>query len=595
MTVAEQAVSTRRGDDLFDVASLLRDTGQASYCWDIATDELVWSENFADLVGIRNGMPIGSGRSFETLLSGDGGESRFGIVFAGADGSPRATGERTAYQCCYAIAAEHSRNGEEVWLEDTGIWHADARGRPVRAQGVVRVISERRKREETLRRKSDFDDLTGLPNRRYLEMKIGEAAQACLAEGEEAAFVLVEISHLDTVNDIYGFVSGDEVLEKAGRRLETMLRGTDLVGRFSGARFGLILQRCKVEEIYPAMQRFAGVLEHEILQASAGPVALQPILGGCSIPRHAHDARGAIACATEALREARRDPTARFNVYEPNEVQNRARDRDRDTVRQLIEAFERGSIRLAFQPVVHAHSRAVAFHEALLRVENSNGEIIDAGSFMPLAEGLGFIGLLDGAAAEMAIDKLRHHEDAVISVNVSNETIEDRQWLSRLASLLASAGGVGERLIVEITESHVAADLGESRKLVHLLKDMGCRIAIDDFGAGYTSFANLRALPVDIIKIDGSFARDLTTSEANRVFIQSLVTLARSCGAKTVVEWVDTKDDAELLLDWGVDFFQGNLFGAASVCDPWQTAASIGNREDLVRMAASQTPRAGAA
>lgn len=559
-----------------DINRLIEQTGQASYFWDIASDRLDWSENFADLAGIRDTAMIARGREFETLLTGDGGESRFGVIFAAAGARiSGASGQGPfPYQCSYAIAADNATNAEPVWLEDNGVWYAGDDGRPARAQGFVRVISERRKREEGLRRRSDFDDLTGLPNRRYLEMKIAETAQACLNDGHEAAFVIIEISRLEVVNDIYGFAAGDEVLETAGKRIAATLRGSDMVARFSGARFGVILNECRGSEIYPALQRFAAALQGDVVQLAGGPVSLVPVAGACRIPRHARDPRHAVTAAMDALRDAKKpDDSGQFSVYEPNAELNAMRSRQAAMAHRIIEAIDNQRLRLAYQPIVDAQSGEIAFHEALLRLENVDGTIVDAGSFMPLAEGLGFSSALDKFASIKAVETLTQHEDAVVSVNVSHETIEDPQWLSRLASTLEAAPGVGSRLIVEITESQVAADLQESRKLVHLLKDLGCRIAIDDFGAGFTSFANLKVLPVDIIKIDGSFTQDLADNRQNRVFVQSLVSLAKAFDAKTVVEWVDTKADADVLRDWGVDYLQGHRFGRASLELPWNNDA----------------------
>ncbi|MCU0790486.1 MAG: EAL domain-containing protein, partial [Nitratireductor sp.] len=199
------------------------------------------------------------------------------------------------------------------------------------------------------------------------------------------------------------------------------------------------------------------------------------------------------------------------------------------------------------------------------------GSTVEAGEFLPLAERLGFMRIVDSCALDLAMDTLQTFPNARMSINVSNASAEDPDWLSKLAMRLRSAPDIAPRLIVEITESHAAADLGETRKFVSLLKDIGCMVAVDDFGAGYTSFSNLKALPIDIIKIDGSFARNLPDDRQNQVFIRSLLDLAGAFGVKTVVEWVENDATARLLASWGVDFLQGHRYGHATTACPFIT------------------------
>ena len=194
---------------------------------------------------------------------------------------------------------------------------------------------------------------------------------------------------------------------------------------------------------------------------------------------------------------------------------------------------------------------------------------------MPLAEKLGFIGIIDHRTLELALDTLEQNSEARLSLNVSNETAEDPLWLSKLAEGLNRIPGSAGRLIVEITESHAARDLEEASKFVSTIQSLGCKVAIDDFGAGFTSFANLKSLPVDIIKIDGSFAADLPTNRQNQVFIQSLIMLAKAFEVKTVVEWVEDAETAAMLAAWGVNYLQGHNFGAATTANQWGREADV--------------------
>src|SRR5690606_10043586 len=169
-------------------------------------------------------------------------------------------------------------------------------------------------------------------------------------------------------------------------------------------------------------------------------------------------------------------------------------------------------IRIAYQPVVTARTGEVVMHECLIRLQQTDGTIVDAGSFVPVAEKLGLIGLLDHRAMELAVKTLIEHPRVRLSLNVSGRTAGDRLWIDTLVSRLYGRRDLASRLVVEITETVAIHDIADSAEFITTLRDLGCLIAIDDFGAGYTSFRNLKALDVDMVKIDGSFVQDLVTS-----------------------------------------------------------------------------------
>jgi EAL domain-containing protein (putative c-di-GMP-specific phosphodiesterase class I) len=204
-----------------------------------------------------------------------------------------------------------------------------------------------------------------------------------------------------------------------------------------------------------------------------------------------------------------------------------------------------------------------------MRIRRADGSLIAAHEIIPIAERLGLVRLLDFRVLELVVDELIGTPGLNASLNVSPASTTDPDWWSGLASLLRSHSGVAERLIVEITESAAIHDIDETRGFVARVKDLGCRIAIDDFGAGYTSFRNLRQLGVDIVKIDGAFVRDILRSEDDRAFVRSLIELAQRLKLKTVAEWVQDEEAARMLQDWGCDYLQGALIGLAAVERPW--------------------------
>ena len=187
--------------------------------------------------------------------------------------------------------------------------------------------------------------------------------------------------------------------------------------------------------------------------------------------------------------------------------------------------------------------------------------------------------MLDHRVLELLVSEMIAVPALAASLNVSPASTQDPDWWSALGAMLRANTGVAERLTIEITEMSAIQDIDDTRGFVSRVKDLGCRIAIDDFGAGYTSFRNLRKLGVDIIKIDGAYVQNLTRSEDDRAFVLTLVELAQRLGLKTIAEWVQDEAAAAMLAGWGCDYLQGKLVGLASVERPWGEVVQADRRK----------------
>jgi EAL domain-containing protein (putative c-di-GMP-specific phosphodiesterase class I) len=234
---------------------------------------------------------------------------------------------------------------------------------------------------------------------------------------------------------------------------------------------------------------------------------------------------------------------------------------------------------LAFEPVVEIVSRKPAYYECLMRIRRGDGSLIPATDVMPVAERVGLVRLLDHRVLELLVSEMAAVPALSASLNVSPVSTTDPDWWSALGALLRANEGVAQRLIIEITEMAAIQDVDDTRGFVARVKDLGCRIAIDDFGAGFTSFRNLRKLGVDVLKIDGAYVRNLVRSEDDRAFVQTLIDLARRLGLKTVAEWVQDEGAAKTLQAWGCDYLQGELVGLATVERPWGDVVPVDRRK----------------
>jgi diguanylate cyclase (GGDEF)-like protein len=550
-----------------DAAAILASVGEAAYDWQIDTDALSWSANAGSVLLIRDVAAISSGRAYAQLLEADNAQARFDVV---TQSDKRDDGNGVAYQIQYVIRPD-AASETRLWVEDTGRWFAGADSRPKRAHGVLRVINERYEHERKLSFLARCDGLTGEFNRHRLTEVLEDTLEQALRSRSSCGFLLVAIDNLARINESYGFDTADQVIGAVAKRLRSRMRGKDTLGRLSGNKFGLVLRDCTPDDMAIAAERMLTGIRDEMVPTNAGPIAATVTIGGVTAPRHARSVAEVLARAQESLDGAKARRRGSFQAYRPSIERDAMRRENVRSTDEIVAALNERRIFLAYETVASAVDRQPAFYECLMRIRRTDGSLIAAHDIVPVAERLGLVRLLDFRVLELVVDEMIAAPALQASFNVSPASTTDPDWWSGLASLLRSHAGVAERLIVEITESAAIQDIDETRGFVTRVKDLGCRIAIDDFGAGYTSFRNLRKLGVDVVKIDGAFVKHIMSSEDDRAFVRTLVDLARRLNLKTVAEWVQDDAAAAMLQTWGCDYLQGALIGLASTERPWLT------------------------
>ena len=548
-------------------ASILASLGQATFAWDLASDAMAWSDNVATVFPDIPVAALASGAELAKLIE----PSRSIRVDALGHAAPSRSGEPVPYRIEYGVRSVTS--APVIWIEETGCWFAGPDGRPSRVQGIVRVNNERHARDEQLLKLSRHDPLTGELNRTHLVASLAESIEECARFRTSCAFMLIGIDHLARVNDAFGFDVADAVIAEVAKRIRARLRSGDMLGRFSGNKFGLILRNCTVDDTNVAAERFLAAVRDEVVPTRSGPVSVTASIGAVTIPRHAKSAEEAVNRAQETLDAAKSRRAGSFALWKPNVERDAQRRVNIRVTDEIVTALNERRIVIGFEPVVDARSRQPSFYECLVRMEQDDGRALLAPDIVPVAERLGLIRLVDHRVLELAIAELAAAPDVQLSLNISPDTTMDPDWWATIESLMRAHPGVGERLIVEITETVAIQDIDDVRGFVTRLKNFGSRIAIDDFGAGYTSFRNLRKLGVDIVKIDGAFVQNIVRSADDRAFVQTLIDLARRLEIKTIAEWVQDEEAAVMLREWGCDFIQGRLIGLASPERPWNVPA----------------------
>lgn len=539
-----------------DEGAILASIGAAAYDWDIASDRIAWGGQVEGMLGIA-AEAVGSGRLYARRLDSQGPPGRHAAV---VESGLKDEGGGVPYHIEYRFLPSEG-SAEALWIEDNGRWFAGPDGKPARAHGIIRAINERRARDERLIFRSDHDNLTGGLNRVRLVEEIGAAIAAAERFRRSAAVAIVAVDNLAILNDAYGFDVADVVIAGVARRVRREMRGGDSIGRLAGNKLGLVLNDCGEADLRIAVDRFARVVGSGPIATGTGQVAVTVSVGGVVLPRYGRTAQEALAHAQEALDEARLRGSAAVVVYEPSPGRDAARRHNAEVAGQVVSALNEGRIGLALQPVVRTGTREPAFHEALCRLSLPDGTVIAAGDFIETAERLGIVRLIDHRTVDLALAELRADPDLVLSINVSTSSALDGTWFARLVGHIRRDRRIAARLIVEITESMAITNLQRAVDFVQAVRDLGCRVAIDDFGAGHTSFRNLRALGVDLIKIDGCFVERIAENEADRFFVSTLVSLARHVGLDVVAERVSREIDAAALAAIGVDYLQGHLFG----------------------------------
>jgi len=293
-------------------------------------------------------------------------------------------------------------------------------------------------------------------------------------------------------------------------------------------------------------------------------------------PSRAH---GLVRVMTDAARQERRlavrsrfasltgaRPSApRVAIYEPSLAREDTRLRARQVSDEIVWALQDRRIMIALQPLVHAATGVPAFHEALMRLRRADGVLARPAAILPTAEKSRLIQMIDQRVLDLGLKKLREDPDMHIAVNMSGHTLHDPDFFIRLSATLENCQEIARRLTIELTETCVIDDVEVTARAIGLIRKLGAKVAMDDFGAGHTSFKTLRRCQFDLVKIDGAFIQNLARSSDDRFFVRTLIELARHVGIPMVAEWVEDEETAKILRDWGVEYLQGDYFGAASV------------------------------
>ncbi len=432
---------------------------------------------------------------------------------------------------------------------------------------VVDDISDRKALIQNLRNLAEHDSLTGLYNRLYFSEEL-ERAVVKKRRGDPNAIALlyIDLDNFKYVNDTMGHLAGDQLLIEVGSILTSKTRESDLLARLGGDEFAVILFRPDPLSIADAAERFRQSIEEYVFLCDGKTVNIGCSIGVAELSADIHGKDQILSRADIACTEAKKRGRNIVHIFTEHD-QYKISDMSSDIgwASKIKQSIANDCFVLAGQPVVATNTKKVNFVEVLLRLRNEHGEIIPPAGFMPSAERFGLMADIDrwviGHALALLAQMHASNKNLRFSINLSANFIEDKNIIEIISKNIRRYGINPSALLFEVTESAAIADLQNASKVLRKLRDFGCSTALDDFGVGYSSFAYLKELPVDYVKIDGAFVRDIDKNHLSLAFVKSINDIAHAMGKKTVAEFVETQRCLDQLNSIGVDYVQGYFLG----------------------------------
>jgi diguanylate cyclase (GGDEF)-like protein len=425
---------------------------------------------------------------------------------------------------------------------------------------IIRDVTERKHVEQQLKHLADHDPLTGLANRRCFEARVEEALRQAARHGHRVAVLLLDIDDFKYDNDTRGHSFGDELIRSIAACLRDAVRETDLLARLGGDEFAVLITHAGEMEAVDAAGRLLTALRERGPRPTGRRVYVTASIGVA-----ASDAQDTVAddllvkadIAMYAAKDAGRNRWASFDPAWAEADNVRARG---TWVERLRQALDGDGFTLFAQPMRSLTGDPLAHHELLVRMRDGAGRLAAPATFIGTAERFGLIQSLDRWVLRHAIEVAAQTTGAGaprLSVNLSAKSLADAELPGMIGDVLAEHQVDPGRLILEITETAAIASMDDAIDFARTVRELGCHLALDDFGAGFGSFSYVKHLPLDYLKIDGEFIHELSASHHNRLIVAAIVGIARGLGQKTVAEFVEDAHTMTLLQAAGVDYAQG--------------------------------------
>lgn len=469
---------------------------------------------------------------------------------------------RFASTCPNLILALSS--GREAYIEPNA---APIRGHDGQAIGMVLVfrdVSQARDLTQQLSYQTTHDALTGLFNRSEFEYQVKQAIRDSQISGRAHSLLHMDVDQFKVINDTCGHVAGDELLKLYSVQLAGLLRQGDVLARVGGDEFGLLLENCAIQQALQIAGKIQEMTQHFRFVWDGNTFSIGISIGLIVIDRESDSVMSVLSRVDAACYMAKEVGRNNIYVHDEEDQALHARHGEMQWTPRITKALEEQRMVLYYQPIAHRDALAdlSSHYEILIRMLDESGNLIPPGAFLPAAERYNLIATIDRWVISTYFRWLAEHPAHLKvlefgSVNLSGRSLGDEGCLNHIENQLRDFAIPAEKICFEITETEAIANLTKAQYFIERLKSHGCSFALDDFGSGLSSYAYLKNLPVDFLKIDGMFVKDIASDPANHAMVESINHIGHVMGRKTIAEFVENQAIVQILGGLGVDYMQG--------------------------------------
>lgn len=395
---------------------------------------------------------------------------------------------------------------------------------------------------------------------------LNKAIEESLQSKESGALLIISVDNLAMIIEAHGHEIATRIMHRLCEEIQSLLPEHSSLTQMHMDHFVVVLPQATQEETAQLCLRINEALRSFGRHSDLKPLHILSSIGSVNFPDSVTTATEAIDRAYIALHSPN---NLSYQAFEASAGEENKSRNQMELANFLQQAIEERKLRLAYQPIIETSTGKTAHYECLLRLVNDDGKVSSAGALIPVAERMGMIDVIDKLVLKLVAKELLHSEDVTLAFNVSNLTTGDEEWLQTFSDILDEHPEIAPRMIVEVTETAAHRDIRETAYFIASIQAKGAKVALDDFGSGYTSFRQLKSLSVDVVKIDGSFIRDVAYNSDNQFFVKTLLDFVNGFGLEAVAECVETGDAAKFLMDAGVHYMQGYYFGRSLLHRPW--------------------------
>ena len=433
-------------------------------------------------------------------------------------------------------------------------------------EGIIRDITERKKTEQQLNYQATYDALTGLINRYEFERRAVRLLSTLSIDKDEHALCFMDLDQFKVINDTCGHTAGDELLRQLGKVLQGAVSKRDTLARLGGDEFGVLMEHCTLDQAQRVASSLLKRIQDFQFSWEGQSFRVGVSIGLVAVTKNTPNFTELLKQADTACYMAKDLGRNRIHTYLPEDADLAQRQGEMQWVTRINQALEENRFCLYVQPIVALDSGNNGHYELLIRMVSEDGEIIPPGAFLPAAERYGLMEKIDIWVIENAFRLLTENPDFVektdsIAINLSGQSLVDENFLELITSQLSKSRVAASKICFEVTETVAISNLSAAITFISELKTIGCRFALDDFGSGLSSFGYLKNLPVDFLKIDGMFVKDVVNDPIDYAMVRSINDIGQVMGMQTIAEFVENNEIKGMLKAIGVDYVQGYGIG----------------------------------